>query len=78
MEEADEEEEEEDEEDSETLGEEDTDEEDEEYDDEEGSSFHTFTIITQASSAFAATITERMPLYLSKEEEKIWLDKNSE
>lgn len=50
----------------------------EEYDNEEGSSFHTFTMLTQASTAFAATITERMPLYLSNEEEKIWLDKNAE
>ncbi|MFM8914544.1 MAG: SOS response-associated peptidase [Flammeovirgaceae bacterium] len=49
----------------------------EEYDDEEGNSFHTFSIFTQPSSGFAATITDRIPLYLTKEQETVWLDKEA-
>jgi putative SOS response-associated peptidase YedK len=49
----------------------------EEYDDEEGSSYHTFTIITQPSSGLALSIHERMPFFLSSEQESIWLNKEA-
>lgn len=50
----------------------------EEYDDEAGDSFHTFTIITTPSDGLALTVTERMPLILAKEQEAIWLKKESD
>lgn len=49
----------------------------EEYDDHEGNSFHTFSIITITAEKWIAEITERMPVIFSKEDEKIWLDKNT-
>jgi putative SOS response-associated peptidase YedK len=49
----------------------------EEY--EEGQdAFHTFTILTVPASGIALTITERMPLILSKEQEALWLKKEME
>ncbi|MFN5548073.1 MAG: SOS response-associated peptidase family protein, partial [Bacteroidota bacterium] len=47
----------------------------EEYDDEQGNSFHTFSIFSQPAKGFAATITDRMPLFLTKDQEPVWLDK---
>jgi len=49
----------------------------EEYDDHEGNSFHTFSIITVPALHWIADITDRMPVIFSRNEEKIWLDKNS-
>jgi putative SOS response-associated peptidase YedK len=49
----------------------------EEYDDEEGNSFHTFSIFTQPAKGFAATITECMPLFLTTEQEPLWLSKET-
>jgi putative SOS response-associated peptidase YedK len=49
----------------------------EEYDDEEGNQFHTFNILTVPANAFVASVCERMPLILNADQEKIWLDKNS-
>lgn len=49
----------------------------EEYDDHEGNSFHTFSIITVPADKWVSEITERMPVILSMEEEKIWLDQNA-
>jgi putative SOS response-associated peptidase YedK len=46
----------------------------EEYDDEENNSFHTFTILTTPANPFVAAVAERMPLVLTKEEEKIWIE----
>jgi putative SOS response-associated peptidase YedK len=50
----------------------------EEYDDEQGDSFHTFTLITAPAEGMVLSVTERMPLILSKEQEVIWLKKESE
>ncbi|MBS1555770.1 MAG: SOS response-associated peptidase [Bacteroidetes bacterium] len=47
----------------------------EEYDDEQGNSFHTFSIFSQPAKGFAATITDRMPLFLTKDQEPVWLDR---
>ncbi len=47
----------------------------EEYDDEAGNAFHTFSIFTQPSAGFAATITNRMPLFLTQDQERTWLNK---
>lgn len=46
----------------------------EEYDDHEGTSFHTFSIITIPSEKWISEITDRSPVIFSKEEEKVWLD----
>ena len=48
----------------------------EEYD-EDGDAFHTFTIITTAAKGLSATVSDRQPLVLSKEDEAIWLKKDS-
>jgi Uncharacterized conserved protein len=48
----------------------------EEYEDE-GEIFHTFTMITKASVSLVAEVTERMPLILNAESEKVWLNKES-
>jgi putative SOS response-associated peptidase YedK len=50
----------------------------EEYDDEQGDAFHTFTMITAPADGLALTVTERMPLILTKEQEAIWLKKESD
>ncbi len=50
----------------------------EEYDDEQGDSFHTFTMITTPAEGMVLSVTERMPLILSKEAEAIWLKKESD
>lgn len=47
----------------------------EEYDDEDNRVFHTFTVLTSPSNAFVATVSDRMPLILNKENEQIWIDK---
>lgn len=49
----------------------------EEYDDSEGNSFHTFSIITTASTKQVAEVTERMPVVFTRAEELIWLNKES-
>jgi putative SOS response-associated peptidase YedK len=49
----------------------------EEYDDSEGNSFHTFSIITTASTNQVAEVTERMPVVFTKAEEVVWLNKES-
>jgi putative SOS response-associated peptidase YedK len=46
----------------------------EEYEDE-GESFHTFSIITIPAQGFVLTTTDRMPLILTKDQEKQWLNK---
>ncbi len=50
----------------------------EEYDDEEGNEFHTFTILTVPANSFIANVCERMPVIFGREQEKIWLNKESE
>jgi putative SOS response-associated peptidase YedK len=49
----------------------------EEYDDSEGNSFHTFSIITTASTKQVAEVTERMPVVFTRAEELTWLNKES-
>jgi putative SOS response-associated peptidase YedK len=49
----------------------------EEYDDHEGNSFHTFSIITAPSEKWISEITERVPVIFMREEEKRWLDRNT-
>ncbi len=48
----------------------------EEYE-EDGDAFHTFTIITTLAKGLSATVSDRQPLVLSKEDEAIWLKKDS-
>jgi putative SOS response-associated peptidase YedK len=45
----------------------------EEFEDETGSVVHTFNIITTEANDTLKKITERMPLILTRESEKIWL-----
>ncbi len=49
----------------------------EEYDDPDGNSFHTFTLITVPSNNVVGVITERMPVILSGDAERVWLNKDS-
>lgn len=49
----------------------------EEYDDPDGNSFHTFTLITVPSNKVAGAITERMPVILLGDAERVWLNQNS-
>ncbi len=49
----------------------------EEFEDTDGNEFHTFSIITTPSDGIVATIHERMPVILTQDNEKIWLDNHS-
>jgi len=49
----------------------------EEYDDHEGNSFHTFSMITLPANELVATVTDRMPVIFNRQEEQVWLNKNS-
>jgi putative SOS response-associated peptidase YedK len=49
----------------------------EEYE-EEGDAFHTFTIITTVAKGLSATVSDRQPLVLSKEDEAIWLKNDTD
>ncbi|HYF71064.1 MAG TPA: SOS response-associated peptidase [Ohtaekwangia sp.] len=49
----------------------------EEYEDTEGNEMHTFTIITTPANELVSSICERMPVILTKETEKIWLNQSS-
>jgi putative SOS response-associated peptidase YedK len=46
----------------------------EEFEDTDGNEMHTFSIITTPSSAIVSSVSERMPLILSKENETQWLN----
>lgn len=50
----------------------------EEFDDENGEQFHTFTIITVAANDYVLPVCERMPVLFNQEQEKIWLDRNTD
>ncbi len=50
----------------------------EEFENEEGEMMHTFTIITTDANDMLADVHDRMPVILSKKEEKIWLDPQEE
>ncbi len=49
----------------------------EEYEDEHGEMHHTFSIITVPSIPMVAKVAERMPLMLSQDEERLWLNKET-
>lgn len=49
----------------------------EDFEDEEGDENHTFIIITTPANNEVVGVTSRMPAILSKEEEKVWLAKDS-
>lgn len=46
----------------------------EEYEDDNGENVHTFTIITTAANTTLSKIHDRMPVIMTQENEKIWLD----
>lgn len=46
----------------------------EEFEDTEGNQIQTFMLITQAANEVVQTVEERMPIILTKQAEKIWLD----
>ncbi|HEY0741719.1 MAG TPA: SOS response-associated peptidase [Chryseosolibacter sp.] len=46
----------------------------EEFEDTDGHEIQTFMIFTQESNSLVAQIQERMPVILSRENEKLWLD----
>jgi len=49
----------------------------EEYEDE-GDLYHTFSIITTQAKGLVATVSERQPFVVSKEQESTWLQKETE
>ena len=49
----------------------------EEFEDTDGNEFHTFSIITTTANGMVAPIHERMPVILTKDTEKIWMDMHS-
>lgn len=49
----------------------------EEFEDTDGVEIQTFSIITVASNDLVSVVQERMPVILTKQSEKIWLDSNS-
>ena len=49
----------------------------EEFDDTDGNPTQTFTIITRPSDNTVGIIQDRMPVVLTREAEKVWLDKES-
>ena len=49
----------------------------EEFEDTDGNQIQTFSIITRPADPVVASIQERMPVILTRQAEKIWLDKSS-
>ncbi|MDQ3393586.1 MAG: SOS response-associated peptidase [Bacteroidota bacterium] len=49
----------------------------EEYENESSEMVHTFTIITAAATAAMSELSDRMPVILSPEAEKVWLNESS-
>jgi putative SOS response-associated peptidase YedK len=50
----------------------------EEFEDTEGNQIQTFTMITQGSNELVTQVQERMPVILTRQSEKIWLDNGSD
>ncbi|MCK6617721.1 MAG: SOS response-associated peptidase [Cyclobacteriaceae bacterium] len=50
----------------------------EEFEDEDGSMLHTFALITTTANELVATVTDRMPVILTPESEKIWLSREAD
>jgi putative SOS response-associated peptidase YedK len=49
----------------------------EEFEDTDGNEMHTFSIITAPANSTVGSVSERMPVILTKENESVWLDSNS-
>jgi putative SOS response-associated peptidase YedK len=49
----------------------------EEFEDSDGHELHTFTLITTTANEMVATVQERMPVMLTRNAEKIWMEKES-
>jgi putative SOS response-associated peptidase YedK len=50
----------------------------EEFEDTEGHEIQTFTLITTISNELVNLVQERMPVILTRQSEKLWLDSNSD
>jgi putative SOS response-associated peptidase YedK len=50
----------------------------EEFEDTDGNEIQTFMVFTQESNSLVAQVQDRMPVILSKENEKLWLDPNAD
>jgi putative SOS response-associated peptidase YedK len=50
----------------------------EEFEDTDGNEIHTFNIITTTANELVSTVNDRMPVLLTPQTEKIWLDASSE
>lgn len=49
----------------------------EEFEDTDGNQIRTFTMITQVANELVSQVQERMPVILTRQSEKIWLDNGS-
>lgn len=50
----------------------------EEFEDTEGNEIQTFTLVTTVSNELVNVVQERMPVILTRQSEKLWLDNNSD
>jgi putative SOS response-associated peptidase YedK len=50
----------------------------EDFEDQDGEESHTFIVLTTAGDETVSAVTDRMPLILSRESEKIWLSENAD
>jgi putative SOS response-associated peptidase YedK len=50
----------------------------EEFEDTDGNEIQTFMIFTQVSNSLVAQVQDRMPVILSTQNEKLWLDQNTD
>lgn len=50
----------------------------EEYEDTDGNQIQTFMLFTQEANEMVGLIQDRMPVILSKQNEKLWLDQNAD
>lgn len=50
----------------------------EDFEDNEGEENHTFMLLTTPANDIVKTVSDRMPLLLTKETEKVWLDENAD
>lgn len=50
----------------------------EDFEDDEGDENHTFIIMTTAANELVSPVTDRMPVILDRESEKVWLSKDAD
>jgi putative SOS response-associated peptidase YedK len=50
----------------------------EDFEDNEGEDNHTFMLLTTPANDIVKTVSDRMPLLLTKESEQVWLDENTD